>query len=111
QSVADAGFPEGEGLPHRATGVLLGNSLTGEFSRANLMRLRWPYVRRVVEASLIDEGWTVEQRAKFLKKLEVLYKDPFPNIGEESLAGGLSNTIAGRVCNHFDIERGARMSD
>lgn len=111
QALKDAGFENGEGLPRETTGVFLGNTLTGEFSRANLMRLRWPYVRRVVEASLIDEGWTVEQRAKFLKKLEILYKDPFPNIGEESLAGGLSNTIAGRVCNHFDLKGGGYTID
>ena len=47
RALADAGFPGGEGLPHAETGVLVGNSLTGEFSRANQMRLRWPFVRRV----------------------------------------------------------------
>ena len=46
QALADAGFADGEGLPKESTGVLLGNTLTGEFSRASLMRLRWPYVRR-----------------------------------------------------------------
>ena len=111
QALKDAGFENGFGLPRETTGVFLGNTLTGEFSRANLMRLRWPYVRRVVEASLVDEGWLVEQRAKFLKKLEILYKDPFPNISEESLAGGLSNTIAGRVCNHFDLKGGGYTID
>ena len=25
-------------------------------------------------------------------------------MGEETLAGGLSNTIAGRICNHFDLK-------
>ena len=77
-------FENGAGLPRETTGVFLGNTLTGEFSRANVMRLRWPYVRRVVEASLSDEGWSDEQRASFLKKLEGLYKEPFPTIG----AGG-----------------------
>ena len=48
-ALADAGFTDGDGLPRVATGVLVGNSLTGEFSRASLMRLRWPYVRRVVD--------------------------------------------------------------
>ena len=35
RALADAGFPEGHGLPREATGVLLGNTLTGEFSRAS----------------------------------------------------------------------------
>jgi enediyne polyketide synthase len=111
QALNDGGFDNGNGLPRETTGVFLGNTLTGEFSRANLMRLRWPYVRRVVEASLAAEGWLVEQRSRFLKNLEILYKEPFPNISEESLAGGLSNTIAGRICNHFDLKGGGYTID
>src|SRR5439155_14775390 len=93
------------------TGVLLGNTLTGEFSRANVMRLRWPYVRRVVEARLAEEGWTPEQRRDFLDGLEVQYKAPFAPVEEETLAGGLSNTIAGRICNHFDLKGGGYTVD
>jgi enediyne polyketide synthase len=106
QALADAGFPGGRGLPRDATGVFLGNTLTGEFSRANLMRLRWPYVRRVLDAALADEGWLADARAAFLASLEVRYKSPFPPVGEETLAGGLANTIAGRICNYFDLKGG-----
>src|SRR6185312_6364461 len=42
RALADAGFEAGEGLPRANTGVVIGNPLTGEFSRANLLRLRWP---------------------------------------------------------------------
>src|SRR5262245_59642737 len=52
RALSDAGFPEGRGLPRELTGALVGNTLTGEFSRANIMRLRWPYVRRVMESAL-----------------------------------------------------------
>lgn len=107
----DGSFDNGNGLPRETTGVFLGNTLTGEFSRANSMRLRWPYVRRVVDASLTAEGWPLPQRSRFLKNLEVSYKEPFPNISEESLAGGLSNTIAGRICNHFDLKGGGYTID
>ena len=62
-ALADAGFPEGEGLPREATGVFVGNTLTGEFSRANTMRLRWPYVRRVVRKVLEEDAWPSERRA------------------------------------------------
>jgi enediyne polyketide synthase len=111
RALNDGGFENGDGLPRETTGVFVGNTLTGEFSRANLMRLRWPYVRRVVEASLAGEGWLVEERSRFLQNLETLYKEPFPNINEESLAGGLSNTIAGRICNHFDLKGGGYTID
>ena len=42
ERLADAGFGEGDGLPRETTGVFLGNTLTGEFSRAQALRLRWP---------------------------------------------------------------------
>ncbi len=111
EALADAGFPQGQGLDREMTGVLLGNTLTGEFSRANQMRLRWPYVRRVVEAALIEQSWSAEQRRDFLINLEAQYKAPFPPINEETLAGGLSNTIAGRICNNFDLKGGGYTVD
>ena len=106
RALADAGFPMGEGLPRAGTGVVLGNSLTGEFSRANLMRLRWPYVRRTVAAALAAKGWTDDETGEFLRELEPVYKAPFPAPDEDTLAGGLANTIAGRLCNYFDFAGG-----
>ena len=104
RAMVDAGFENGAGLPRETTGVFLGNTLTGETSRANALRLRWPYVRRITEAALRDEGWSNERCMEFLDRLESRYKAPFPPVGEETLAGGLSNTIAGRICNHFDLK-------
>ena len=41
-------------------GVVLGNTLTGEFSRSHNMRHRWPYtersIRRVLDASGLDQA-------------------------------------------------------
>jgi enediyne polyketide synthase len=106
RALEDAGFPEGEGLPKTSTTVIVGNSLTGEFARASLMRLRWPYVRRTVGAALKEMGWGDDQLAAFLPGLETRYKSVFPPVDEDTLAGGLSNTIAGRICNQFDFKGG-----
>ncbi|MBM7774512.1 enediyne polyketide synthase [Actinokineospora baliensis] len=111
RALADAGFPDGEGLPRASTGVVIGNSLTGEFSRANVLRLRWPYVRRTVAAALAERGWAAEDTAALLREVEGRYKAPFPPIDEDSLAGGLANTIAGRICNHFDLRGGGYTVD
>ncbi|ALG15186.1 erythronolide synthase [Kibdelosporangium phytohabitans] len=105
-ALQDAGFPNGDGLDKQNTGVMIGNTLTGEFARANLLRLRWPYVRRVVGATLREQGWTDSQLTSFLDQLETRYKQPFPKVDEDFLAGGMSNTIAGRVCNYFDFAGG-----
>jgi enediyne polyketide synthase len=104
QALSDGGFEDGAGLPRETTGVLIGNTLTGEISRANQIRLRWPYTARVLQAALAREGWDESHRRAFLDTLEESYKAPFPPISEETLAGGLSNTIAGRICNYFDLK-------
>ncbi|SCD97399.1 enediyne polyketide synthase [Streptomyces sp. DvalAA-14] len=106
RALEDAGFPDGAGLAGSNTGVIIGNTLTGEFSRANLMRLRWPYVKRTVGAALREQGWDDTRLGEFLGELEERYKSPFPPIDEDTLAGGLANTIAGRVCNYFDFKGG-----
>ena len=111
RAFADAGFPGGEGLPRDTTAVVLGNTLTGEFSRAGVMRLRWPYVRRVVEGALGAEGIDEARRRDLLARIETEYLRPFEPVGDETLAGGLSNTIGGRICNHLDLHGGGYTVD
>src|SRR5919202_815644 len=111
RALEDAGFAEGDGVPRETAGVFLGNTLTGEFSRANSLRLRWPYVRRAARAALRERGFAPEQMGDFLEGFEEVFKRPFPAVGAETLAGGLSNTIAGRICNHFDFKGGGYTVD
>ena len=112
QAFADAGMSNGNAGQRERTGVFVGNTLTGEFSRANLMRLRWPYVRRVISAALQNGGGKLSSdHARLLAEIESLYKSPFPATTEDSLAGGLSNTIAGRICNYFDLKGGGYVVD
>ncbi|MFI5495985.1 SDR family NAD(P)-dependent oxidoreductase [Actinoplanes sp. NPDC051859] len=102
-ALADAGFPDGDGLDRGRTGVVLGNSLTGEFSRAASLRTRWPYVRKSVLAALTDSAVPTDEQAGLVAAIERAYKAPFPEPSDETLSGALANTIAGRVCNHFDL--------
>jgi enediyne polyketide synthase len=110
-ALADAGHPDGDGLDRDRTLVVVGNTLTGEFSRARTLRLRWPYVRRVVAAALLREGRSEDERSDFLAHLERDFKAPFAPVDEDTLAGGLSNTIAGRICNSFDFKGGGYTVD
>ncbi|HET8847059.1 MAG TPA: polyketide synthase, partial [Ktedonobacteraceae bacterium] len=111
KALFDAGFFTDRELPTAATGVIVGNTLTGEFSRAQMMRLRWPYVSRVLTQELLKENWQTEAIQHFLLHLEQEYKKPFAPVNEESLAGGLSNTIAGRICNYFNFKGGGYTVD
>ncbi len=96
-----------------AVRVVVGNTLTGEFSRANQMRLRWPYIRGVIAQHLQFENPGIDEAeiARLLRDIETRYKQPFPIPNEDSLAGSLANTIAGRICNHFDFKGGGYTVD
>ena len=112
RALEDARLQDADESWRERTGVYVGNSLTGEFARANLMRLRWPYVRRILGPALQRHfsGGT-EDLARLLAEIESIYKAPFPATTEDSLAGGLSNTIAGRICNYFDLKGGGYTVD
>lgn len=103
EALEDAGFTDGAGLARDRVGVVLGNTLTGEFTRAATLRLRWPFLARSAGAALAAAGVPDDQAADVLTRLERAVKQPFPEPGAESLAGALANTIAGRICNHFDF--------
>lgn len=112
QALADAKLLDASTEQRERTAVYVGNSLTGEFSRANLLRLRWPYVRRVLHAALQERPLIPQSEIEeLISRIETLYKAPFPATNEESLAGGLSNTIAGRICNYFDFKGGGYTVD
>jgi len=102
-ALADAGLPDGAGTDRARVGVVFGNSLTGEFSRAALLRVRWPYVRRTLLDALRDTSLSTSESEQLLSNVEHSYKARFPEPSDETLAGGLANTIAGRICNHFDF--------
>src|SRR5437764_14938963 len=111
QALEDAKLIHANDSQRERTGVYIGNSLTGEFSRASLLRLRWPYVRRVLTAALEENNASPSEIEKLVQQIETLYKAPFPSTTEESLAGGLSNTIAGRICNYFNLKGGGYTVD
>src|SRR6266851_336503 len=98
-------------LERNDTAVIVANTLTGEFSRAAMLRLRAPFLdellAEVVAAASIDDARASELRRRFLAAL----RDRFPQPHEDSLAGGLANTIAGRVANYFDLHGGAYSVD
>ncbi len=110
QALNDAGYSR-DTVPRDRTGVIVGNTLTGEQTRANSMRLRWPFVRRVVQRAAVDNGLRSDLQRSLIDTAERLYKSVFPQVTEDTLAGGLSNTIAGRICNFYDFHGGGYVVD
>ncbi|MEU4620103.1 SDR family NAD(P)-dependent oxidoreductase [Actinoplanes sp. NPDC023801] len=106
-ALADAGLDDGGlqayGIDRDQVGVVLGNSLTGEFSRAWTVRARLPFLRQACSTALGRAGAAADLSRTVLAELDSLVRGAFPDANDETLAGSLSNTIAGRICNHFDF--------
>ncbi|MCF6252818.1 MAG: SDR family NAD(P)-dependent oxidoreductase [Methylococcaceae bacterium] len=110
KALKDAGYTR-ETVPNEGTGVILGNSLTGEQTRSNNLRLRWPFVRKAMLQTANALGMEEKQINRFVASCEQVYKSAFPEVDEDTLQGGLSNTIAGRVANYFDLDGGGYVVD
>jgi len=111
KALGDAGYAEGVGLPLTRTGVILGNSLTGEFTRSNSMRLRWPFLERLLKETVAAQGIPLAQVQPLIDAAGERFRSHFPATNEDTLAGALSNTIAGRICGNFDFGGGGYVVD
>ncbi len=110
KALQDAGYEKGK-IALEKSGVILGNTLTGEYSRAEGLRLRWPFVRKCIAAAAKAKGLPAKTSAQLLQYTEQYYKSVFAPVTEDTLAGGLSNTIAGRICNYLDFHGGGYTVD
>jgi enediyne polyketide synthase len=110
KALEDAGYTR-DTVPKELSGVILGNTLTGEQTRSQAMRLRWPFVRKALRASAETKGLPAPMVDELEDAMEAYYKSVFAPITEDTLAGGLSNTIAGRICNYLDFHGGGYTVD
>ena len=110
KALRDAGYTADD-VSKDKTGVLVGNLLTGEFTRSNSMRTRWPFVEKVFRNSSLAKNLSPESLDLYMKEMETQFKSVFPPVSEDTLAGGLSNTIAGRICNYLDLHGGGLTVD
>ena len=100
-----------DNIPTENTGVLVGNTLTGDQTRSQSLSLRWPFVNKTLHATLQGLGIPSQEQQKISQAMEQVYKSAFYPITEDSLAGGLANTIEGRICNYFNFKGGGYIVD
>ncbi len=110
-ALEDAGYAMADGMPKERAGVILGNTLTGEHTRANTMRLRWPFIERAIRAAAQTKGLPPEMTEQLAATTEQYFKSVFPPTTEDTLAGSLSNTIAGRICGYLGLHGGGYTVD
>eukprot|EP01084_Bolivina_argentea_P260736 440410_1 len=107
----DAGYPFADGLNKDRCQVIIGNTLTGEMTRSQTLRYRWPFVENILNSTKNDLNLSDTEYESYLSKIHRLYKSHFKEPNEDSLAGGLANTIAGRICNFLDLKGGGYIVD
>lgn len=110
RALTDAGYTR-ENIASDRTGVILGNTMTGEHSRSQNMRLRWPFVKKALLAAARKKRLQSSVIDDLVNTMEGYYKSAFAPITEDTLAGNLSNTIAGRICNFLDLHGGGYTVD
>ena len=93
------------------TGVIIGNSFTGEFARSFNLKSRFNTINDRLMRTLshfdLDSDTKTEISAQFEKEMVSM----LPEIDEDSLPGGMSNIIAGRIANFFNFRGGAYTVD
>lgn len=99
------------GISPERTAVVIANTLTGEFSRSALLRLRQPFLDEILEDALEECDANPLAKGRIRDAFGVRLRERFADPTEDSLAGGLANTIAGRIANYFDFHGGAYTVD
>jgi enediyne polyketide synthase len=85
----DAGYVAAD-LPQSKAQSILGNTLTGEFTRYNMLRLRWPCIQKTLRQNGKQLGLTADQFAGFTQRVEAEFKSISPATNEDCLAGGFT---------------------
>ncbi|MBL6665281.1 MAG: acyltransferase domain-containing protein, partial [Rickettsiales bacterium] len=100
-----------EGTAKERVGVVVGNTLTSEFVRSDSMRLRWPFIKKVLDKSIKKLNLHESEEDELRVEMEKVYKSVFKDFTDDTLAGSLSNVIAGRIANFFDFNGGGYSVD
>jgi enediyne polyketide synthase len=111
RALAAAGFPGGAGLDRDRIGVIFGHTVAGDGAGASSLRLRWPYVRRILAESLFAGDVRSDRARKVLRHAAARYLAPFPWAGEPALAGSVPATIPARISSYFGFRGGSQAVD
>jgi acyl transferase domain-containing protein len=100
-----------ETLPKETTGVILGNTMVGDVTRPKYFRARWPFIRKSLRVTAEKSGMQASDILKLETSMEGVFKSVFVTTTEDTMAGELSNTIAGRISNYFNLNGGGHTVD
>ncbi|HEX6916651.1 MAG TPA: beta-ketoacyl synthase N-terminal-like domain-containing protein, partial [Phycicoccus sp.] len=101
-ALTDAGWP-GWGVDGDRVAVILGNAIGGEKHYMSSMRIRLPEVIKRLQASPTLLTLPAGQQRAIVEETRAAYLDNTFEITEDTMPGELSNVMAGRIANLFDL--------
>ena len=101
-ALADAGWPQ-RPLDLDRTAVILGSALSGEHHYKTALRITFPELARELERTGSFAALPTEVRAAIESELHTKMDSRLPSISEDTMPGELSNCIAGRIANLFNL--------
>ena len=112
RALEDAGLPDGDGLPRSRTACHHRQQPDRRVHPGQPDAAALAVRPADGRGRAQGQGWDDAGSAGLPRRPgDVATRAPFPPIDEDTLAGGLANTIAGRICNHFDFGGGGYTVD
>jgi acyl transferase domain-containing protein/NAD(P)H-dependent flavin oxidoreductase YrpB (nitropropane dioxygenase family) len=100
EAIARAGWFER--VDRRRAAVVFGNAMGGEHAKSLAVRVRFREILAVLADDPATAGWSVTDLAALEQRVEARLRDRLPPVEVESMAGLLSNVVAGRVAAWLD---------
>ena len=101
-ALIDAGWPN-RPLDLDRTAVIIGSALGGERHYLTALRIMFPEFARELERTQRFSELPDEVRSTVERELRKRFEDWLPVVTEDTMPGELSNCIAGRVANLFNL--------
>jgi acyl transferase domain-containing protein len=102
EALLDYGAPE-RPLDRMRTAVILGNAMAGEKHYMTALRVFFPEYAKALGVAPSFASLPVQIREAIVGESRALFGDALPPISEDTMPGELSNCIAGRIANVFDL--------
>ena len=98
----DAGYPDWKVDGDRVA-VIFGNAIGGEKHYLSSMRIRLPEMLRTLQESATLQQLPPDVQHRIIEETRALYREQAFDITEDTMPGELSNVMAGRVANLFNL--------
>jgi acyl transferase domain-containing protein/NADP-dependent 3-hydroxy acid dehydrogenase YdfG len=99
----DFGWPDRK-LDLESTAVVLGNAMSGEQHYLTALRIHLPRFEKTLAAVPSFEALPADVRQAITGEMHERFADGIPSITEDTMPGELSNCMAGRIANLFDLQ-------